>query len=216
MEGNATGSDTAAVYGRREGCFRDFQKKPFRFHDCAKGVRLLSDLVDSHGLIPQSGLQSTRLPNPSIDFDTFDFFPDTERRVHELCGSPQRCTQELSPFFSTTAILKDLRLPLELIELSSDPVYDMSEYLNTVHAASFCNAFDQWLPLSPTREDKNEGLSFPPNSGRLRSMLLRELDRERVSAAQGALDLEREAQDSELEPFDVARFTYPITTVSVI
>jgi hypothetical protein len=215
MEGNATRSDAAAVYGRRERCFQDFQKKPFRFRDCARGVQLLSDLVDTHGLIHQSGLPSARLPNPSVDFDTFDF-PETEHKGHELCDSPQRCFPAHSPFFSTTAILQDLHLPLELIELSSDPVGDMSEYLNTVHAAYFCNAFDQWLPLSPTREDKNEGLSFPPNSGRLRSMLLRELDRERISATQGALDLEREAQDSELEHFDEARITYPVTTVSVI
>lgn len=107
---------------------------------------------------------------------------------------PRDVAGEISHFYSTTALLKDLQLPLELTELDSDHVNDMKEYINTVHSRSFCNMSEQWLPLRPTKDDKGEGLSFPPHSGRLRSLLLRELDSERISITQEALVLEHEAQ----------------------
>lgn len=197
MDNEDTTNETSAdVYGRREECFHDFQDKPFRFQDCVEGIQLLSDPVDAQGLILQPGLQTARLPNPSIGPDTFDC-EDTNTRALEYCGSPEKCTGEFSPFFSITALLEDLQLPLELIELDSNPADDMREYLNTVYARSSCDPFEQWLPLSPTRDDKDEGLLFPPKLGRLRSLLLRELDCESISITQEALALEWEAQASE-------------------
>ena len=203
MDNENTTNETPDGYGRREECFRDFQANPFRFQDCVEGIQLLSDPVDAQGLILQPGLQTARLPNPSIEPDTLDC-ADTDTRALEYCGSPERCTGEVSPFFSITALLKDLQLPLELIELDSNPADDMREYLNTVYARLSCNPFEQWLPLSPTRDGKDEGLLFPPKSGRLRSLLLRELDCESVSITWEALALEREAQAPELADQDLS------------
>lgn len=215
MDNDDIGEETADVYGRREECFRDFRGKPFRFQDCVQDIQLLSDPADAQGLILQPGLQSARLPNPSIDPDTFDCV-DANARALEYCGSPERCTEEFSPFFSTTALLKDLQLPLELVDLDSNPADDLREYLNTVHERSYCNAFEQWLPLSPTRDDKGEGLMFPPKSGKLHSLLLRELDCERICVTQEALILEREAQESEGVGQDVFRIGNSNSSVSCL
>lgn len=184
--------ETADAYARHEGCFQSHQRRPFRFRDAIKDMRLSLQPTDAHGLVHQSGLNAVCLPDPVIDTDEF-YLASTEQALDSSCDP----IDQTSRFFLLADHLKELQLPLELVQLDSDPAEDETEYLETIISRRTCNMSQQWLPLTPMNDRWDEGLQFPPGSGKLHSLLLREIDREKVSVSQQSLALEDEVCGSE-------------------
>ena len=82
--------------------------------------------------------------------------------------------------FFRTFRLRELNLPLELVELDSDLQADMGSYREEINSRYSCDLSSQWLPMSSVRVDKNEGLSFPASFEKFRSLLLREIELEGI------------------------------------
>lgn len=183
----SSNDETADSYGRRMECFRDYQASPFTFDYCVKDMGLQT----SRGLIHQAGLRTGSLPNPSIALDEPDFSASA-CDIRTYCHSPGREVSMTSPSISALRSIQD---PAPLPDTGSDPASDLCHYLTEVHLGLSCNLQREWLPLSPTNDQRDEGLTFPPRCDRLRRLLLRELDCEQISVCEQALALHRDIVD---------------------
>lgn len=67
--------------------------------------------------------------------------------------------------------------------LKSDPMDDLRVYFRDVQAGQSCDLADQWLPLDPTREQRDEGISFPESTVRFQKLLYREIDQGSISTS---------------------------------
>lgn len=177
---------SAQTYGRNEGCLVDYCGPPFRFQD---HLRLIQDTYSptvSHDLISQSGLEALDLSDYVIDPSKFD-----AGQTLDLCASYDINQNADIP----SSLTKQVPLPLETPMLKSDPADDLRLYLRDVQRTRSCDMVDQWLPLSPTRDKRDEGLVFPESTSRFRLLLYRELDRESISTSRGASVLVTDVQN---------------------
>ncbi|VUC24858.1 unnamed protein product [Clonostachys rosea] len=167
--------ETAASYARKEQCTWDHRRAPYRFEACIFTLSPSHETRDAQGLIDQDGLAAARLP------DTEDF----GTRVN--CSSPPQFAVR-----PARSLLKDRGLLLELVNVGSDPVEDLKEYLALIENTKSCRLVDQWLPLCPTETRHDEGLSFPERSSWVHSLLLRAIAKERIELSEMSLELEAE------------------------
>lgn len=187
--------DTADAYGREEGCFQDYRKGPFCFQNYIADFQDTCEPVDAQGLVTQFGLQPALLPNPSIEVGEIEL-EGADDAIMESKEIPASSAIQTPSFWASTSFYKELQLPLEVPDLGSDPKEDLKDYLHAVARRLSSNVFDQWLPLSPTRDSKDEGLSLPPRSDRLHALLERELNTERISVSLEGMALKQEAMES--------------------
>jgi hypothetical protein len=75
---------------------------------------------------------------------------------------------------------------VEVPLLKSDPMDDLRVYFRDVQGKQSCDLADQWLPLDPAREQRDEGLSFPESTVRFQKLLYRELDQGSTSTSETA------------------------------
>lgn len=191
------GEEPADVYGRQSGCFVDYESAPLRFEDVAQSLdstQLNPSRKGFAGLINEPGLHIRSFPKPHIDLEESFASADVEGQLDVATGNGMR-PDAVPSVFSRTCHLRHLQLPLELPELASDPVQDLNEYFREINEKRFGDPFSQWLPLSPTKGEDDEGLGFPPTAARMHSLLLRELDCETIEISQEAADLKMEIHD---------------------
>ena len=62
--------ETAAEYGRRSHCLRDYREPPFCFGDNVAYIHATVHKTVSDGLVEQPGLNVCPIPQPMIDFNT--------------------------------------------------------------------------------------------------------------------------------------------------
>jgi hypothetical protein len=180
--------DTADDYGRSEGCFIDHRSPPFCFEDYVAGLQETKEPVDANGLISVSDLQPGILPNPTIRIDDLDQTDTEESILLELQSDPM--SQQRSNYLRNVSdLLHRCYVPLEVVQLDSDPDIDVADYLSIVSDRSNPDLVKQWLPFCPIRHDKGEGLDYPPHSNRFRCLLLRELEIERITVPEAALNI---------------------------
>ncbi|KAI6785249.1 uncharacterized protein J7T54_006891 [Emericellopsis cladophorae] len=165
--------EAADAYGRREGYFIDHQSHAFSFKEALRILQLKA----TSGIIHQPDLTAASFPLTKIKFGSGDD-PVACRRAEDLCRTASNKRPML--FLSEFSFVRDSDIRLELPELTSNPDGDVEEYVRMVRSRLASNLSTQWLPLSPTKVEKDEGLQFPKHASRLRALLLRELDCERV------------------------------------
>lgn len=189
-----TNEEPADAYGRHEGCFLDYKKAPIRFEDVLRNlepIRLVPSRNSSGGLIPEPGLQVGTFPEPSVGLDE-----PFETTGHEYSFDfTKEIGDSLTPLVPRTSLLRDLQLPLELPDLRSNPIADLADYLKIVGEKRLGNPLAQWLPISPTIDEEDEGLHFPAKAARLHSLLLRELACESIEVPQEVTSSEQELKD---------------------
>ncbi len=197
LEDTYSVADTADAYGRREGCFLDSQQQ--LFSDCLRGIQETYHNNDEESTLHQPKLRAARLPIPTIKPDGFKTSEESIDLLNAVIEpDPEIGTTEF-PICSTTSLLRDLQLPLEVIDLGPDPIQDLKEYTNIVNSRLYPNALQQWLPISPTDDERDEGMCFPMETAKLRSLLVRELELERIAPCSGSLALQEEARNSLFE-----------------
>ena len=184
----ANEAETADQYGRLECCFSDHRKPPFCFHHHLPDLRQSAWLGGQNCLIDEPGLTTSHLRVSETQFDSIDDFPD----ISDYSSLLETHSSSTSSSLLNTTVIQDLKLPAEELVLPSNPKLDLSNYYHDIAATRELRLSDQWLPLCRLQDEKDEGLQFPLKSGRLRLLLLRELDRETVSkSVQAAEALDR-------------------------
>lgn len=184
--------ESADSYGRFEGCFRDHRDRPFRFKDQIRSIRHACEETDAQGLVVQTGLVAASLPNSTINLDA-GAIPDLYA-FYESSYDSNIGLKSAEPWYPSSWA-QELQLPLETPVLATNPADDVRLYLAAVKEKQSSDIIDKWLPLSTTRDDKDEGLAFPQSSARFQSLLYREFDHECVSTSKDALVLVEEVQN---------------------
>lgn len=176
--------ETAAEYGRRSKCLRDHRKRPFCFMDHVSYIRATVYETKSDGLVEQPGLKACSIPRPTIDLDaSVDGREDL--LLDYLCSSPSPLSR-MPPVLPQWSAIKDLLAPLDQLDIGSTPDMDAREYFNEVSSKQSCHIPGAWLPLSPAKAERDEGLTFPLRSRKLHSMLEREVEQEEIELSEGA------------------------------
>ena len=205
--------ESAIGYSQHEGCFVDYKSTPFRFEDVAQGLaatRATPSDERSCGLVNEPGLQVGAFPKTSIDLEETLESPGLERML-----ASTQCNGVTLPTYSRTSLLKDLNLPLEMPELPSDPYQDLSDYLREVNEKRFGDPFAQWLPISRTKDEQDEGLRFPARAAKMHSLLLRELVCETIETSQGTVALTEEVRYSVCGEAPQMKFDLSVRRVSL-
>jgi hypothetical protein len=173
--------EPADVCGRREGCFIDHRSPAFSFRGALKGLRMKA----VSGIIHEPGLSVASLPLSKIKLDVgYDLA--SCQLAEDLCHSSS--DKPPTPSSSKVELVRRKEIRLELPELASKPDDDFEEYTQLVRSRLHINLSTQWLPLSSIKSEEDEGLHFPRHAGRLRALLLRELEREKVSVSPDLVD----------------------------
>ncbi|KND93197.1 hypothetical protein TOPH_02457 [Tolypocladium ophioglossoides CBS 100239] len=195
--------ETADEYGRRSRCLQDHRKRPFRFRDNVSYIHATVHKTGSDGLVEQPGLRVCSIPRPTIDLDA-SVDEREEELLGYLCSSPRPLTR-IPPMIPQWSALRDLLVPLDQLDLGSAPDIDAREYANEVSSKQSCNIPGTWLPLSPVKAERDEGLTFPPRCRKLHALLERELKQEDIESSEGAEHFEEdEASSHTIYPYSSA------------
>ncbi|PNY28337.1 Uncharacterized protein TCAP_01736 [Tolypocladium capitatum] len=189
--------EAADEYGRRSKCLQDHRERPFRFSDNVSYIHATVHETESDGLVGQAGLQVCSIPQPTIDLDAS--VDEREGGLLGYLGSSPCPMTRIPPLLPQWSALKDLLVPLDQLDLGSAPDMDAREYLHEVSSKQSCHIPGTWLPLSPVKAERDEGLTFPPRSGKLHSLLERELEQEGIESSEGQFE-EDEAKTHTLHP----------------
>lgn len=171
--------ESAAAYGHSVGCFRDYLRYyPSSLLDGLEAHPSSTEHKDIYGLIHQDGLPQLTIPKFRIEHD--ETVPDSTRRYPIADLATEEGSSASSPQLFRTLELRNLHLPLELIQLETDPQADLKTYREQIHRQQSCDLTSHWLPLCSVRTDRDEGVTFPPRYERFRSLLLKELNNEKL------------------------------------
>lgn len=181
--------ETADEYGRREKCFYNHRRAPFRFKDSVRFIQKTSKSARSDELIHQDGLVDMPLPYSETCLDSEQLDPPPSGRY--LISNQDELPSNLwhLPFH-----LKGLHLPKETLDLGFDITQEIRQYTLDIHLKRNCTLASVWLPLCSTDVEKDEGLAFPSSSSRWQSLALRELESEAIDVSEEAKRLAREEE----------------------
>ncbi|POR38060.1 Uncharacterized protein TPAR_01743 [Tolypocladium paradoxum] len=188
-------SETADEYGRRSKCLRDHRKRPFCFRDHVSYIHATVHETGSNGLVEQPGLQVCSIPRPTIDLDAS--VDEREDLLDYWCTSTSFLSR-IPPVFPQWRAIKDLLVPLGDLDLGSALGMDAREYFSEVSSKQSCHIPGTWLPLSPVKAERDEGLTFPLKSRKLHSLLQRELEQEGIESSEGAEDFEEDGASTHI------------------
>lgn len=167
-------NESAAEYGRHEGCFVDHQLGPFSAKHLL--ARECNDEAQTESLlISAADLRPANLPQPRICYDVWDDADDTSHIY--LTESP---TVDLPLLWNPLSTCQELKLPCNEIDLGTDSVRDTEILKRDLEFWTHIDISKAWLPFCGTKPGSDGGLSFPSSSERLRQLLIRELDRETI------------------------------------
>ncbi|KAH0526628.1 hypothetical protein TsFJ059_009929 [Trichoderma semiorbis] len=185
-------TETADEYGRREKCFRNHRRHPFTFQSHVTDIQSTRETAEADGFVSQLGLKMVPLPNPQLTGDVFDQHQHHRENLEKLLhDSPSRISLSAPNNFT-----KELLFPVGELDLGSCHENDVQEYLRQVHTKRYSDPFKQWIPLAYTRPDRDESLSFPPGLTLLWELLHRELDTDKPTLSEDAVNLVREQSKS--------------------
>lgn len=197
IENEFSGAEAAAVYARHNGYFSDHREAPFRLKDVVWGLES-RDSKSSQGastlLIDEPGLKNAPIPQAKIEINESLDDEDLHGPL-EFDDADGETLVVPPPLASSKALLKDLQLPLELPELTSDPSRDLFEYHRLVKQKRSVDLFSQWLPISPTNDEQDEGLRFPEQAKRFHLLLLREIKHEQIEVTDESAALDQEIEE---------------------
>jgi hypothetical protein len=167
-------NESAAEYGRYEGCFVDHQLEPFSVKYLL--ARECNDEAPTESLLMSGAdLRPAKLPQPKIRYDVWEN-ADAVSQIY-LTESP---TAKLPLLWNPLAMCQELKLPCSEIDLGSDCVHDTETLKRDLAIWTRIDISKAWLPLCGTKPGSDGGLSFPSSSERLRQLLIRELERETI------------------------------------
>lgn len=186
-------TDNAIDYGQLKECLHDHRALPFCFSSCVLHFHDTIQETGLDGLVPQSGLRAGSLPFAQVASESLslDFVqhqpPELDFTVHlaDLTGKH-------TSLLPVSCLPQSLLNSEELLDLGSVHQSDVEEYFQAITEKLNCHPSEHWLPLAPVRVDRDEGLSFPPNSDRLQLLLQREVDRESLDYSERNLQLAQE------------------------
>lgn len=181
--------EAAISYCIRERCFLHLVA-PFHLHHHVQSLQKTAISAASDRLISEPGLTVAVFPSASIviPFDVLDGHTAADTYFQQnidVAPPPQ-------PYWPC---YRDIKLPLQDLILSSDSALDLDQYREEVETKRSSSLTRHWAPLSTTRNENNEGLFFPPNTSRLHSLLLREINNEIISTPSSAEALSRASQE---------------------
>ncbi|KAK0391349.1 hypothetical protein NLU13_0850 [Sarocladium strictum] len=177
-------NQTAAEYGRHEGCFIDHQASPFTSQHILP--RLLPLAISAESLlISGPDLRPARLPRPPIEMDDLHGTAATLEALSSGSDVPPTLPLLWYPF----SAYQSLRLPISELDLGSDPFEDAKSYEEDLMLWNNVDISETWLPLAQTQPESDEGLWFPAICERTRLLLIRELERETVIHVPGGHDM---------------------------
>lgn len=170
--------ETAAQYGRYEGCFVDHHAAPFTLHHVLPLLQPPDHPAESL-LISEQGLCLPNLPQPTIQLDAVTYHDNS---LQTLLSTQVDGPVTLPLLWHPLHTLKEMKVPLSEIDVGSELRTDVEAYQNDL--ALWKKHFDitkTWLPLSRVDTESDEGLEFPTSCERMRLLLIRELERETVA-----------------------------------
>ncbi|PHH69206.1 hypothetical protein CDD82_7922 [Ophiocordyceps australis] len=173
--------ESAAEYGCRTGCFRHHQGQRFSLQRQLESLQDTVVATEPKRLIEQPGLPSCPIPKPIIKLDAA--VEGQEQLVHFYCHTPnpRPWTLELVPGL---AAIKKLLVPVDELDLASSPELDLLQLSDEVLMKRCWSLSSTWLPMSPVRTQRDEGLDFPPKCRKLHFLLNRELELEQISTSE--------------------------------
>ncbi|PFH60376.1 hypothetical protein XA68_11078 [Ophiocordyceps unilateralis] len=172
--------ETADEYGRRSRCFRDHRKNPFRFKHHLADIHASALETAPDGFVKQSDLGSCCFPEPTETWE--DSMELEEELLSRLCLFPSQ------PWRLPN--LKELRVPVEELDLGTLPELDMQQTSRDVFSKRHCRLACTWIPLSSVCDERDEGLMFSFESAKLQSLLLRKAELETIAPSTEASDFE--------------------------
>lgn len=167
--------ETADEYGRAEDCFVDFRAAPFHPSLLLARMQPSARAAKDPVIIPQAGLRSAKLPHTSIQPDVLDY---PQAAMGALLGYRQTCA--IAPLQHPVSMLHRLMLPLDDIDVGSDPFSDMEAYREALSKWYNPDLGSIWLPIVSIDRRSEEGLHFSELCEKKRGLLVRELERESV------------------------------------
>lgn len=164
-------------YALNERCFHNHRDKPYRFQDLIHLIQgSTQEIPDS--VIQQSGLVVALIPNPIIEIDPYEDDALRDDLLEALGDLPEPLTLP-----TTWERMRRVRIPSERMDLGCNLSTEFQQYMVGITSKQSCNMLREWLPLSRTDAEKNEGLSFPSSCARWSMLAARELDRENIDIA---------------------------------
>lgn len=197
VENEMSGAEAASVYARHNGCFLDHRQAPFRLENVVCILKSTDSEPSEEAsmlLIDEPGLQNSTIPEAKIELNE-SLEEEDSRGLLDFDYTNGETVVIPPPLVSSKALLRNLQLPLELPELTSDPGRDLLEYRRSVEEKRSVDLFSQWLPISPTNDEQDEGLRFPERAKKFHLQLLREIKHEQIEVVDASAVLVQEMEE---------------------